>query len=119
MIDCSETHRKYRLVPGPGIAIDVPKFADGVVIDSKLYIGRSCRETNALQIPTDWVKFSSRHAHITTLDDGTLTITDTSTNGTYVNDQRCPRNEPVPLTAGDTVRLSVPEHEHDPVFVYV
>ncbi len=109
--------QQYRIVPGPGIAKDLSNFpVNGINIDSSLYIGRSCREKNALQIPTDWVKFSSRHAHITTSNDGQLMITDTSTNGTYINDVRCPKNQPRPLKAGDTVRLSVPEHEQDPVF---
>lgn len=49
---------------------------------------------------------SRHHAEIKMGEDGRLLVTDTdSTNGTYINGQRIPPREEVPLEPGDTLRI--------------
>ena len=49
---------------------------------------------------------SRRHAVITVSSSGKMTITDQSTNGTYINGQRISSNVPVPVTRKDSVSFA-------------
>ena len=49
---------------------------------------------------------SRRHAVLTVSSSGKMTITDQSTNGTYINGQKISANVPVPVTRKDTVSFA-------------
>ncbi len=49
---------------------------------------------------------SRRHAVITVSSSGKMTITDQSTNGTYINGQKISSNVPVPVTRKDSVSFA-------------
>lgn len=49
---------------------------------------------------------SRRHAVLNVLDSGKMTITDLSTNGTYINGQKITSNVPVPVSRKDTVSFA-------------
>lgn len=68
------------------------------------------------------MQFSSRHAVLTkasTEQGVAITLTDTSTNGSYVNGARVTKGQPVRLRPGDIVRLSVPDTQTHEEFAYV
>lgn len=114
----------YRIVPQPGLAMQLPHFTNGLSLlkDSTINIGRSCRGKSDLEIPTSWVQFSSRHAVVTrdhNEQDVCIMLTDTSTNGSYVNGTRVAKGVPVRLRVGDVIRLSVPDPKTHEEFSYV
>lgn len=113
----------YRIVPQAGLAMELPHFTNGLSLpESTMNIGRSCRGKHDLEIPTSWVQFSSRHALITRskTDQGAVfTLTDTSTNGSYVNGVRVTKGQPVRVRVGDVIRLSVPDPKTHKEFAYV
>ena len=49
---------------------------------------------------------SRRHAVLTVSSSGKMTITDQSTNGTYINGQRISSNVPVPVTRKDSISFA-------------
>lgn len=102
----------YRIVPQPGLAMQLTHFINGLPVESAMNIGRSCRNKHDLELPVSWVQFSARHAVLTktTTDQGvSIMLTDTSTNGSYVNGARVTKGRPVRIQPGDVIRLSVPD----------
>lgn len=67
-------------------------------------IGRDAGCDIVLNDNTDVI--SRRHAVLTVLSSGKMTITDLSTNGTYINGQRISSNVAVPVTRKDSVSFA-------------
>ena len=67
-------------------------------------IGRDASNEIVLNDNTDVV--SRRHAVLTVSSSGKMTITDLSTNGTYINGQRISSNVAVPVTRKDSVSFA-------------
>lgn len=67
-------------------------------------IGREAGCDIVLNDNTDVI--SRRHAVLTVLSSGKMTITDLSTNGTYINGQRISSNVPVPVSRKDSVSFA-------------
>lgn len=67
-------------------------------------IGREAGCDIVLNDNTDVI--SRRHAVLTVASSGKMTITDMSTNGTYINGQRISANVAVPVTRKDTVSFA-------------
>ena len=67
-------------------------------------IGRDTACDIVLTDNTDVI--SRRHAVLTVTSAGKMTITDQSTNGTYVNGIKITPNTPVPVTRKDTVSFA-------------
>jgi serine protease Do len=61
---------------------------------------------NRLVVPDPSHRVSGFHAELKLYDDGRVTLTDKSTNGTTINGQPAPKNEEVPLRRGDAVLLA-------------
>ena len=68
--------------------------------------------------PVDVPTVSADHCVIRANDDKwetedfTVTLTDTSSNGTYVNHERIPKGMPFPIKSGDCVHLYIPRHDN-------
>ena len=67
-------------------------------------IGRDAGCDIVLNDNTDVI--SRRHAVLTVASSGKMTITDLSTNGTYINGQRISSNVAVPVTRKDSVSFA-------------
>ena len=67
-------------------------------------IGRDNACDIVLNDQTDVI--SRRHAVLTVSSSGKMTITDQSTNGTYINGQKISSNVPVPVTRKDTISFA-------------
>ena len=67
-------------------------------------IGRDAGCDIVLNDNTDVI--SRRHAVLTVASSGKMTITDMSTNGTYINGQRISSNVAVPVTRKDSVSFA-------------
>lgn len=66
-----------------------------------LSIGRDA--DNRIVVPDPGKRVSGLHAELKLHDDGRMTLTDKSTNGTTVNGQPLPKNAEVPVRRGDAV----------------
>lgn len=67
-------------------------------------IGRDVGCDIVINDPTDVI--SRRHATLTVADNGKMTITDLSRNGTYVNGIRISQNAAVPVTRKDNISFA-------------
>jgi hypothetical protein len=104
--------RRTKLAPG-SIALYVMGEKLPLVIDSKgqttilgrLGIGEQLAIVDLSKYQAHMLGVSRQHAAIT-FSDGNYTIEDlNSSNGTWINENRLPPNQPRPLRNGDVVRL--------------
>lgn len=104
-----------RIIPTEGVAIYFAGTTKPVEIlmDKEFIIGRKIVETGALESVLDLSDFdgfrmglSRRHAMIRRREDGYEIIDLSSTNGTWLNDERLVPYTPYPLPSGSRLRLS-------------
>ncbi|KAL6776730.1 hypothetical protein ACKKBF_B30710 [Auxenochlorella protothecoides x Auxenochlorella symbiontica] len=88
-----------------------------IVLYGDTRIGRGVAGPQTFTLPVDWLQFSSRHCRVYSADGNHWHVEDTSTNGTYVNDVRVPKNGSLPLPLGARLRLSN-IGMHDPILEF-
>jgi pSer/pThr/pTyr-binding forkhead associated (FHA) protein len=108
----------YQLTPLSELAKSFkgPKYGSTLAIapQGSIRIGRNVRPSEGYCLPAKWVQVSSSHCRIFWDPEvGGYAVTDTSTNGTYVNAVRVPKGGSCPLKPGDLLNLSVAP-EQDP-----
>ena len=67
-------------------------------------------------IPNDYLHFSKKHFHIQKYENGEVKITDTSSNGTFVNGTIVGKGRDYPLTHLSTISLGLPNLR---VFIFI
>lgn len=107
-----ELHIDEAMVPAGAIAIYVSGTSDPVFLssDEKFAIGRKVEETSEALLDLSklggyLLGLSRRHAMIRRAEFGYEVIDLSSTNGTWLNDERLIPNRPYPLTSGSRIRL--------------
>ncbi len=70
-------------------------------------LGRKVSKQEGYCFPPNWVQVSSRHCEIKS-DGHVIVVTDTSANGTFVNNKRVPKHGSISINEGDILRLSIP-----------
>ncbi|CAI2365368.1 unnamed protein product [Moneuplotes crassus] len=87
------------------------------ILETDVIIGR--KKDCGHQIPNG--KISGQHCQVQLdKESGEFTLTDKSTNGTFVNDKRVSKDEPVQLQNGDKIYLLKDENENEKIgFIFV
>ena len=96
---------RYRLIPSLGGHETVILAPSEDVIIGRSVRPVDCRSTFYARI--DNAKVSKQHAHIALSVDGTvLTITDKSTNGTFIDGAKAPPGNPIQLVSGSVLSFT-------------
>ena len=98
---------RLRLEPLPGCyTVDSVLLSVDSSVAGRITAGRAagCE----IRLPSDG-RLSSQHFYVTLgATPGALSVTDTSTNGTFLNGSRIPKGSPQPLAVGDVITAVVP-----------
>mmetsp|Transcript_21653 Transcript_21653/g.60184 ORF Transcript_21653/g.60184 Transcript_21653/m.60184 type:complete len:843 (-) Transcript_21653:191-2719(-) len=71
-------------------------------------VGRKVAANEGMCLPSGWIRVSSNHCRIQwDKDAGHYLVTDTSSNGTFINGARIKKGGSLPFVLGDVLRLSL------------
>ena len=100
----------------PGHVLEVWHRTSGRAADLRLECGRpvTLGRSSAMSIVLGDHRCSSRHLSIVLGEDDAVYITDTSTNGTFLNGAKLEKHRPTCLKDGDCISPVVNTHRHKP-----